>query len=295
MNEAANSNPEPADAVEGFRFSPLITTVSVTLAVLMFWASRWQWTRYLEKVALRESYAETSAEPPTPFRFDEAREESQLDPLLNRKVELRGTYDLDLQLIVTNRSHSSGPGHHLFAPFRLSGSDRAVLVSRGFIPFADRDPSSWAKYDVRGEQTIQGVVKRAKAAGRTPLSPQNPAVGEGRPYQRVWLFEEVGKMVQQLPYPTFSSVFVEKVPRTGGLRGAAGPASFPAEQVSFEVPPSTHFGYTIEWALLAMASLGIGYALQAFPGLRRLLRGARGRAEWQAHDGRTDGVAGGLG
>lgn len=297
----------------GFRFSPVITTISLFLACLMLWASSWQWSKYKAKVLLLRSYAENAGEAPEQLlpatvlpsaagerpQFDTAAVESRLQELVYKKVQVTGQFDLEHQLIVTNRRHATGPGHSLLAPFRVFAPDGApsnvvVFVSRGFIPFDDRTPESWKKYDRPEPLTLTGVVKSAKKAGSSFLAPKNPGPATGDQFQRIWFFEEIGAMAAQLPYPTLTSIYLEKVPPADSVappramsaeeriaaainpmsveqRLAATPQNFPAEQVSFEIPPTTHFGYTIEWALLAVAALIVGWALQALPSLRRRL------------------------
>jgi cytochrome oxidase assembly protein ShyY1 len=151
----------------------------------------------------------------------------------------------------------------------LDSSDRSIIVSRGFIPFADRTPESWTKYNFEPRDSFDAVLK--KSISPHSLGPSNPETGPGREYERMFFFEEIPKMAAQLPYPVFSEIYVQRI-------GAPSSGEFPAQAISIEIPPSTHFGYTIEWALLALATLSAGFLVQAFPRKRRRAAGMNGAA-----------------
>ena len=251
-----------------FKFSLKITTITVSLAIVMVFLSNWQWERYKAKVILVEAYRQNDTADAMAFNTN-GREPQDFVNLIDKKVSLSGSYDYTHQLIVTNKKYSTEdfstqPGHFLMTPLILDGSDTAVMVSRGFIPFTDLTPETWAKYNFEpATDNLTGVLKTSI----TPmfLGPKNPAVGEGQPFQNKFFYEEVAKMAKQLPYPVITPVFVQRL-------GAPPSGQYPAPAVSVEVPPSTHKGYTFEWAFLAICSLAIGYILQAFPHYRGTVR-----------------------
>lgn len=146
-------------------------------------------------------------------------------------------------------------------PLILRDSTRAIMVCRGFIPFADRTPQSWEKYNrTAGEVTVDGVVKPSVPARM--IGPRNPHVQSATQFERIWLFPEIEKIAMQFPYPLINNIFLQQI-------GSASPGEFPAETRVIDIPPSTHFGYTIEWIVLACVTLLIGFSLQAFPSRRR--------------------------
>jgi len=226
--------------------------------------SLWQWDRYKWKVDLVKTYEANSTAPALNFPLNGTLPEDY-EQVLHRKVKLAGRYDYSRQVIVLNRKHGNEqngvePGHFLLTPFLVDGTGRAVIVSRGFIPFSDRTPDTWEKYNFEPEaETLFGVVKQSI----TPmlLGPKNPRVGGKEPFQTKWFYEEIGKMAEQLPYPVMSAVFIQRL-------GNPPSGNYPAEAVSIEVPPSTHYGYTIEWLVLAIFTLLVGFLLQAFPWYR---------------------------
>jgi len=238
-----------------FRFSPKTTIVCCSLAAVMLWCATWQWSRYKEKVELVETYSQHSTVAPLALPAPEATE-GKFEAVMHRRIRVRGRYDLDRQMIITNRKNAEGPGYLLVAPLQLEDSKHHVLVSRGFIPFEDRSANDWRKYDVTEVVELDGVAQPPKTEGL--LAPSNPDTGEGDEFARKWLYPELAKMAKQLPYPVYTQLYLQKL---------GGPAAgrYPEQAVRISVPPSTHYGYTIEWCILATITLAIGFILQILP------------------------------
>jgi cytochrome oxidase assembly protein ShyY1 len=184
--------------------------------------------------------------------------EESLEPYLYRKVKVSGTYDFAHEMVVLNRRHASGPGQLLLTPLKLDRSNVSLIISRGFIPFRDREPDTWGKYRL-AEQDSFFAVLQASVGQKTVIAPKGEAGDSAAGFTQTWLYPDVDSMAGQLPYPILTGYYLQRI-------GPSGTASeFPAEYIRLKVPPSTHFGYTIEWALLACASLIAGFVLQAFP------------------------------
>lgn len=231
--------------------------------------SIWQWQRYEYKVALVASYEENAVSPAVDLLAREIAvgSDAQFEELLHKKVRVSGKFDFERQIIVTNRKDGLGPGHILLTPLLLRGRKDALMVNRGFIPFKDREPQSWAKYDEPGEVEFDGVLQ----SSRQPWSfgPENPAPTPES--SRIWYFEEIPRIAKLLPYPLLTGVFVERLyPAT--QKRQSNPPVYPSEAVTVQVPASTHFGYMIEWALLALFTLVVGVALQIWPRRKRQIK-----------------------
>ncbi len=243
-----------------FSFSPTISIVSLLLAIVMVRCSLWQWERYHYKLKLLETYSENSVSMPLPFPSSGTSAED-FSAILHRKVRLSGRYDFSRQLIIANQRHETGPGYWLMTPLQIDGSERYVLVSRGFIPFVDRTRETWEKYNFSSTDEFDAVVQPT-VPHRSFLAPDNPDIGPGDEFNERWLYPDLAKMKAQFPYEIITNVFVQRLgPPPHGL--------FPAESITVHVPPSTHFGYTFEWLILAAATLAGGFLLQAYPRKRR--------------------------
>lgn len=224
------------------------TVLLVAASLVMVRLSIWQWQRYEYKVALLASYEENATAPAVDLLAREISvgSDSPFEELLHKKVRVAGHFDFERQVIITNRKDSFGPGHILFTPLRLKGRSDALWVNRGFLPFKDRDSQSWAKYDEPGEVEFDAVLQRSRQPWN--LGPENPEPTAGG--SRIWYFEEIPRLAKLLPYPVMTGVFVEKL-YSAERKQHTNPPVYPSEAVTVQVPPSTHFGYMIEWALLA--------------------------------------------
>lgn len=252
---------------QSFRFSPTITIVAMILSTIMLVASYWQWTRYKYKIGLLESLRVNSISTPILFPpvANESRSLENSKQLQEKKIEVQGIYDYEHQVIVTNREgqigRGVGPGHLLLTPLLLNeGRGPAVLVSRGFIPFEDREPAKWGKYSFTkpGEiSKIQAVLAPAISPSR--FAPQNPKGSgpEGTTFIKIWFYEEISAMAKQLPYPVLENIYLQ-------LLGGPPQGEFPREAVKIQVPPTTHFGYTIEWFFLAIATWALAFFFQCY-------------------------------
>ena len=239
-----------------FRFSWLITLAALLVASGMLFASRWQWQRYEYKKDLVSTYSQHSTAEPLPFPLGASKPSDYL-PVLHRKVNLKGRYDFDNQAVLINRKHASGPGFLLLTPFLPEGSDRWIVVSRGFIPFEDSEPEDWRKYDFDPEETLSAVVQK-NVKEKSFITPLRPPDGTHNGRQVKWAYANIAAIADSMPDQTIPHVYLERL-------GESPRGKFPAEAVSIRVPPSTHFGYAIEWTLLACGTLLVAFLVQAFP------------------------------
>lgn len=241
---------------QSFRLSPTITVISLLLSGVMLCCAVWQWERYQFKRELLATYDQNSLSLPIPFSIDRLAP-TELNEILYKKIQVRGEYDYSRQLIITNRKGSVGPGHWLVTPLKIAGSEPRILVSRGYIPYADAEPVSWKKFDFALAEDLQAVVQPT-VPHRSWLAPKSALPKyDSQPVTR-WFYPDLEKIAEQFPYPVITSVYLQRL-------GPPPIGTFPEEAISIEVPPSTHFGYTIEWILLAIATLAVGFLLQAYP------------------------------
>jgi surfeit locus 1 family protein len=76
-----------------------------------------------------------------------------------RRVALKGTYDFDHEIVVTNRSRNGSPGVNIITPLRIAGSDTAVLINRGWIYAPDGMTVDLKKWREPSEMTGEGFVE----------------------------------------------------------------------------------------------------------------------------------------
>lgn len=80
------------------------------------------------------------------------------DTVAFRPVAARGTYDPLQAVFIDNRVYKHQPGYHVMMPLRVTGSQKYVLVNRGWIaagPERNRTPRVSTP---SGEVTVQGIA-----------------------------------------------------------------------------------------------------------------------------------------
>ncbi len=96
----------------------------------------WQLDRAAQKIALIDAF-ETRSERPSIVLDDriEALPASDLDidRWRYRKIEVEGEPMMERQYLLDNRTRHGVAGYHVHLPFRVHGSDRVILVDRGWV------------------------------------------------------------------------------------------------------------------------------------------------------------------
>jgi surfeit locus 1 family protein len=74
-----------------------------------------------------------------------------------RRIRVQGEYDAARTLFVDNRLHQGSVGYQVLTPFRIAGTDRYVLVDRGWTKAAPRRDQLPAVATPAGTQTVEGI------------------------------------------------------------------------------------------------------------------------------------------
>ena len=93
------------------------------------------------------------------------------DEMRDRQATAQGEFDYARQVAIRNQSYAGQPGYHLVTPLLIAGSDKAVLVNRGWIPVGEADPATGA-----------GSTNNIPARSTESFNP--PAAGLTEPYRR---------------------------------------------------------------------------------------------------------------
>ena len=136
-----------------FRPSLLTTVAAVAGIVLTFFLGEWQIGRADFKQGLQDRQDALAREPVVSIGVAPlAADDIQL-----RKVEVRGEFEPKFTVFVDNRLYQHQPGYHVATPLRIAGSQRYVLVNRGWVP-AGRDRSLPVVETPAGEQVVKGTA-----------------------------------------------------------------------------------------------------------------------------------------
>lgn len=233
-----------------FRGRWLPATIAVVLAVTAMLAlGVWQLKRLEQRRAANALILARLNEPI--LRLDG----SPLDPAaVNlRRAVVRGIYDYEQEIVLRNRTYGEMPGVHLLVPLRISGSNAAVLIDRGWIPFELSGPEQRPTFhNAVGEVEVQGVLRLSQAR-RSRLAPADPPLGPDRPRLDAWFWVDLPRIQEQTPYALLPVFLEEETP------AGATPRWLPRPDPDIRLDEGSHLLYAVQWAAFAGILLA-GYA-----------------------------------
>jgi len=225
---------------------PLLLVLVAVGALVMIGLGLWQLQRLGDRRAANAQIRARMAQPPA----DLAQQSGGLPEYT--PVLAKGVYDFSNEIVLRNRAHDQEPGVHVLTPLRLAGSDQAVLVDRGWIPYTEADPAARALYDRPGTLvTITGLARPSQV--RTFfLLPADPTASPDAPRLDSWFWINLPQIQGQVPYPLLP-FFLEAAPQ-------ADQSILPVSGYDdIDLSDGPHLSYAIQWfsftAILIAGSL----------------------------------------
>jgi surfeit locus 1 family protein len=152
-----------------------------------------------------------------------------------RRVAVHGEFEADGQIFIENRHHAGKVGFHVITPLHIAGSERRVLVNRGWVPVMEAAVP-------QGTVTVHGEAEVPSAPALVLHGGDHAARDWGRrwPYLTLPLYTAVSS------HPLQSIVVLQD---PGDPTGFARywPREFPKEGM--------HIGYAVQW--FAFAAIGL--------------------------------------
>jgi len=136
-----------------FRPRPGMTLAAVAGIVLTLALGQWQVGRAQFKEGMQARYDAQLQQPAVKIGAPLLDRED----ILLRRVEVRGEFVPKWTVFVDNRIYKHQPGFYVATPLRIAGSQRYVLVNRGWVA-SPRDRSLPQIITPTGEQVVQGVA-----------------------------------------------------------------------------------------------------------------------------------------
>ncbi len=239
--------------------------VVIALGVLFVNLGFWQLRRLDERRAEIATITANMATAPQPLETVLARHGNDPRALANRRVTLAGTYRPQDEVLLTPRSSGRRAGHHVLTPL-ITENGSAVMIDRGWVPFADDEPPIDDAAPAPGEVAITGILFPTQDAAR-----YGSATGGSRlTYMSEPDIDRVQPQVGVALYP-FSVLLQEQQP---------APRDLPVPGAPPEVSEGSHQSYAWQWFSFAAIVFG-GYPLL----MRRSLASAREPAPAQVDGG----------
>ncbi|WP_266170996.1 SURF1 family protein [Dyella subtropica] len=142
---------------------PAWWAVLLTLAgtLLFLRLGVWQLHRADEKEELLRRYATSATAPVREFAAVAEAPPVNAYP----RVQVRGEYLTDRVYLLDNPKHDQRGGVEVYAPFRLHGQSRLLLVDLGFLPGNGTDQTPQLPPLPGGERELQGLYLPAPGVG----------------------------------------------------------------------------------------------------------------------------------
>lgn len=241
----------PEQKPSPFRGRWLLATIGVALLCALFLTlGFWQLQRLEQKRAANALILARMQEPPL------ALSGQAIDPEQAnlRRATVRGTYDYSQEIVLRNRTLNEIPGVHVLVPLRIAGSEAAVLVDRGWIPYEMADPTQRAQFRAAaGEVEVSGILQQSQKRPGS-IAPADPPLGPDRPRLDAWHRVDIPRIQEQIPYPLLPLYLEEDQAPGEPVR------RFPRAEPELALSEGSHLGYAVQWFAFAGILLG-GYVL----------------------------------
>jgi surfeit locus 1 family protein len=175
-------------------------------------------------------------------------DEQAVDDVALRTVEAIGTYRVEDQVTVSNRTYEGSPGYWVLTPL-VTESGVGVVVNRGWVPMSLGEPSELAIADPpEGLVRIVGSLTASQHRGR--FGAVDPSEGRLLRLARA----DIGRIAGQVDYPLIPAYITlggQEPPQAGAVPVLVEPV---------ELGEGPHLGYTFQWFTFA-AIAAFGYPL----------------------------------
>ncbi len=224
--------------------------IVLAVAIILLSLGLWQLRRLEQRRALNSQVVTGLNQP----RLTLTGEDVDPGALHLRRVVVTGRFDNEQGVIIRNRPYQGQPGVHLVVPLRIDGSDRAVLVDRGWIPLQAPDPEAQRTYDLSGMVTVAGIAHQSQTQPEGFLRPVDPTLQPGQARLGAWFRVDVEGIQQQVSYPLLP-IYIEQSPDP---QARFNEPPVPGESPVLDEGP--HLGYAIQWFSFAVI-LAITYGI----------------------------------
>jgi surfeit locus 1 family protein len=235
----------------------ILTTLLVAIAIaVMVRLGYWQLDRLEQRRAFNARVQAQIDQSPldlTPETLSTGLE-SNLENMEYRQVVVSGEYDHEAEVVLRNQAWNNQIGVKLITPLRIAGSDRSVLVNRGWVPFEDFTSDNLAQYAETGHVKVRGIIRASQT--RPEIGWRSDEIpGPGEPPLEAWNMINVPGIASQVSYPLLP-VYIQQAPDPEWTQ-------LPYRSLpNLELTEGPHLGYAIQWFIFA-AILGFGYPFYA--------------------------------
>jgi len=233
-------------------FEPRPWAVVVTVAALAAFVALgwWQIGRGRDKQAMIESFqrgTQSSVQLQGGVTVDELPR--------YQHVRAEGHYQPDRQILLDNMPSQAGrPGFRVLTPFKRAGSDRLLLVDRGWVPLGDSRANLPPVFVSPEFRAVSGRLDEFPAPG---VRVGDAGVAGDTRWPRLLNFPRQQDVERALGARVESRIVLLDPAAPNGYERVWRPA--------MRFGPERHLGYAVQWFALALAALVVFIALSLRP------------------------------
>lgn len=250
--DSNGSHPRPRRV----ELAPTLAALAVVIAAASLGA--WQLIRADEKRVLQAQ--RDAATAGAPVELEPGADPGALD---GRRVRVRGRYLAEHTVFLDNRTLRGVAGFHVATPIAIEGSQRAVLVLRGWVAGDPRERTRLPQVPtpegvVIAQGIAQATIERSIELGAT-AEPGAERLWQNLDFAR---FERwsglslVPLLVRETEAPQ-RAANPPATPQAANLAAASGGADGLVREWPIGGPDATrHLGYAVQWFALALLAAG---------------------------------------
>lgn len=233
----------------------VVTVAALLTVALTFSLGQWQLGRAAQKKALQASLDQKSQLAPlgnAELASFALLNPSALAALSDRRVDITGQWQAAQTVYLDNRPMNGRPGFWVMTPLQLSGTDKVVLVQRGWIPrdFVDRSRLA----------PVETSAQEVRLQGRMAPAPAKLYAFKGADTGLIRQNLDIGVLAAETGLPLLPVLVLQTGPASEGLQ---------REWAAPNTGIDKHHGYAAQWFGLSALVLGLYVWFQWVAPLRR--------------------------
>lgn len=215
------------------RASPIVALAALLGVGLTSALGFWQLDRAAQKERLRDRIEAGARRAPLPLSGRLQGPEARAVEL--SRVLARGEFQADLTVLLDNRTRAGVPGYEIVTPLKLSGSNRFILIKRGWVRAGLRREQLPAVPVPEGVVTVTGLA----------LAPSSRflELGNTAPVGRVWENLTVARFAQRFGIDLLPLILQQESDAPDGLQRV-----WPRADLGID----RHHAYAFQWFALAV-------------------------------------------
>ena len=226
----------------------LLTLIVMAFAAIMIRLGFWQLDRLNQRREINGFYITQMAMSPVNLNF--SPDLPGLDGMDFRPALVVGEFNFAEQVVLRNKAWQGQPGGHLLTPLRISGTQKAVIVDRGWVPLTDIIDNRLGQYYEPGVVEVRGAIRLTQDSYPAG-SAVDPTFAPGEDRLTALNLVNLDRLAPQTTEELLPIFIQEQAsPASTGL-----PYRITAEP---DLTDGPHLSYAIQWFLFS-AILLIGY------------------------------------